>query len=132
VREALEAPTAREVAKRVLAGSIELVANPKNPGGCLAVQAALACGDEGARAQKTLAGVRAASQDLLEQRFERAKAERDLPAGSSPADLARYVVTVMHGISVQGAGGGASKRDLKLVADLAMRAWPGGGRRRRG
>src|SRR4051812_13597047 len=45
VRDAVQLPTARGVAERILSGSIDLVTNPKNPGGCLAVQGALACGD---------------------------------------------------------------------------------------
>ena len=40
VREALERPTAREVVEALLAGEIELLSNPKNPRGCLAVQSA--------------------------------------------------------------------------------------------
>jgi AcrR family transcriptional regulator len=123
VQEALEAPTSREVFERVLAGSIVLVTDPKNPGGCLAVQGALACGDEAASARKQLAEMRAQAQALLQRRFRRAKREGDLPKDADPAALGRYVVTVMHGISVQGAGG-ASKRDLRRVADVALRAWP--------
>ena len=86
------------------------------------MQGALACGDEAAAARKQLAAVRAAGEEMLRRRFEQAKAERDLPRGTTPADLARYVVTVMHGISVEAAGG-ASRQQLQRVADLALRAW---------
>jgi AcrR family transcriptional regulator len=122
VREAMELPTARQVVERMLFAIIDLVTNPNNPGGCLVVQGALACGDEAAAARKQLAAVRAAGEEMLRLRFERAKAERDLPRGTTPADLARYVVTVMHGISVEAAGG-ASRQQLQRVADLALRAW---------
>jgi AcrR family transcriptional regulator len=122
VREAVELPTARQVVQHILSGSIDLVTNPKNPGGCLAVQGALVCGDEATAARKQLASMRAAGEELLRRRFERAKADGDLPRGTTPADLARYVVTVMHGISVEAAGG-ASRRALQRVADLALRAW---------
>ena len=50
-------------------------------------------------------------------------AEGDLPAEADPRDLARYVVTVMHGMAVQAAGG-ASREELRRVAELALRAWP--------
>jgi AcrR family transcriptional regulator len=122
MRGAVELPTARQVVERTLFATIDLVTNPKNPGGCLAVQGALACGDEAAAAREQLAAVRAAGEEMLRRRFERAKAERDLPRGTTPADLARYVVTVMHGISVEAAGG-ASRQQLQRVADLALRAW---------
>ena len=123
VREAVEAPTARGVFERLLSGAIDLVTCPKNPGGCLAVQGALACGDEAAAARKDLTALRAAGEALLRRRLQRAKADGDLANGASPADLARYAATVVHGISVQAAGG-ATRRELRRVADLALRAWP--------
>src|SRR6516164_184968 len=46
VREALEEPTARRVAERLLTGAVSLLADPRNPRGCLVVHGALACGDE--------------------------------------------------------------------------------------
>src|SRR5436853_4796395 len=45
VRAALDEPTARAVAERLLAGTIEMLADPRNPRGCLIVQGALACGE---------------------------------------------------------------------------------------
>ena len=123
VREAVEAPTARAVFERLLSGAIDLVTCPDNPRGCLAVQGALACGDEAAAARRDLAALRAAGEALLRRRLQRAKAEGDLATGASPADLARYAATVLHGISVQAAGG-ATRRELRRVADLALRAWP--------
>src|SRR5256885_1923104 len=45
VGEALAQPTARKVVERLFAGGIDLVTNPRNPRGCLAVHGALVCGD---------------------------------------------------------------------------------------
>src|SRR5437762_1862748 len=45
IREALAAPTARAVVERLLTGAVEVLGNPQNPRGCLAVQGALACGE---------------------------------------------------------------------------------------
>ena len=66
---------------------------------------------------------RVAAEAAIRRRFERALADGDLPAGTDPADLARYVVTVMRGIAVQAAGG-ASRAKLRRVAELVLRAWP--------
>ena len=41
----------------------------------------------------------------------------------NPADYARYIMTVLEGMSVQAAGG-ASREDLHKVADMTMRSWP--------
>jgi AcrR family transcriptional regulator len=123
VSEALKEPTARSVVERVLRGGIDLVTDSRNPGGCFMVQAALACGDTADAIRQELARRRAAGEAALRERFERAVAEGDLPSGSDPADLARYVTTVLHGMSVQAAGG-AGRDDLLKVAEMAMRAWP--------
>jgi AcrR family transcriptional regulator len=121
--EALKEPTARAVAERLMVGAADLLSCPGNPKGCLMVQGALACGDEADPIRKELISRRATGEAALRERFERAKVEGDLSAGADPADLARYVMAVMHGMSVQSAGG-ASREELQGVIDLSLRAWP--------
>lgn len=123
VRAALNEPTARAAAERLLYGAAELLTDPRNPRGCLMVQGALACGETADPIRRELASRRAAKQAALQKRFERAVSEGDLPADADPADLARYVVTVIHGMAVQGAGS-ASREELRRVAEMALRAWP--------
>ena len=121
--EALEEPTARAVAKRLLVGTADLLSCPGNPKGCLMVQGALACGEEADPIRKELISRRATGEAALRERFERAKADGDLPAGADPGDLARYLMALMHGMSVQAAGG-ANRAALQGVIDLSLRAWP--------
>jgi AcrR family transcriptional regulator len=121
--EALKEPTARAVAERLLVGTADLLSRPGNPKGCLVVQGALACGEEADPIRKELISRRATGEATLRERFERAKLEGDLPAGADAGDLARYVMSVMHGMSVQSAGG-VSRVDLQRVIDLSLRAWP--------
>jgi AcrR family transcriptional regulator len=123
VRAALNAPTARAVAERLLGGSVDLLTDRRNPRGCLLVQGALACGEAAESVRRELAARRASGEVAVRQRFERALADGDLPADSDPADLARYVVTVMRGMAVQAAGG-AGREELRRVAEMALRAWP--------
>jgi AcrR family transcriptional regulator len=122
IQEALAAPRAREVVEKLWAGGIRLVTG--NPKGCLMVQGALVCGDAAQCARKELSLRRAAGERLLCKRFERAVAEGDLPATIKARDLAKYVVTVLHGMAVQAAGG-AGREELVRVAALAMKAFPG-------
>jgi AcrR family transcriptional regulator len=122
VREALNEPTARAVAERLLGGTIDLATDRRNPRGCLIVQGALACGEAADSVRRELAARRSAGEAAIRQRFERALADGDLPVDSSPADLARYLVAVIHGISVQAAGG-ASRAELRRVSTMALRAW---------
>ena len=121
--EALKEPTARAVAERLMVGTADLLSCPENPKGCLMVQGALACGEEADPIRKELIARRATGEAALRERFERARVEGDLPPEADSADLARYVMAVMHGMSVQ-ASGGASREELQGVIDLSMRGWP--------
>jgi AcrR family transcriptional regulator len=125
VREALAELTARAVAERLLGGAVELLTDPRHPRGCLLVQGALVCGDAAESVCRELAARRVAGEVAVRQRFERAREEGDLPTDADPADLARYVVTVIRGMAVQAAGG-ANREELRRVADVALRAWPAG------
>ena len=122
-RKALEEPTARAVTERLLGGAIDRATDRRSPRGCLMVQGALACGEAAESIRRELASRRSASEAALRQRFERALAEGDLPAAADPADLARYIVTVLQGMAVQAAGG-ASRAELRRVVEVALRAWP--------
>jgi AcrR family transcriptional regulator len=122
-RAALDEPTARKVVERLWNDGVNLVTSPDNPRGCLAVQAALVCGAAAESVRLELANRRRAAELALRKRLQRAKADGDLPRDSSPADLARYAVTVLRGMSVQSASG-ATRQDLRKVANVALAAWP--------
>jgi AcrR family transcriptional regulator len=121
--EALDEPTARTVVERLLGEAIEVATDPLTPPGCLMVQGALACGDTATGIRDALVERRAAGEAALRQRLERARAVGDLPADADPAELARYVTAVVYGMAVQAAGG-ASREELRAVAETALRAWP--------
>jgi AcrR family transcriptional regulator len=124
LREALEKPTARAVAERLVRGAIDLLTDPQNPRGCLLVQGALSCSKEAEPVRRELAARRAASEAAIRKRFKRAIAEGDLPSGADAATLARYLATVNLGMAVLAAGG-ATRRELLKVAKTALSAWPG-------
>ena len=121
--EALEEPTARAVAEHLLRGAVDALTDPNNPHGCLGVQGALTCGDAAASIKDELCARRARWQAALQRRLERARREGDLTGGANCADLAQYVATVLQGMAVQAAGG-ATRQQLRKVAELALHAWP--------
>jgi len=123
IGDALTALTARAVAERVWRGAARRLTDSAHPSGCLAVQGALACGDETNGVRAELAALRAAGEAKVRERFERARKEGDLPSDMNAADLAKFVVTVLYGLAVQAAGG-ATRVQLKRVVDLALNAWP--------
>ena len=89
------------------------------------VQGALAVGNAAGSVRKEAAGRRAGSEVALRRRLQRAKREGDLPKNADPAELAHYVMTVVRGMAVQSAGG-ASRDQLRRVAQIALRCWPKG------
>jgi AcrR family transcriptional regulator len=123
-RAAREKPTAREVVEVLLFGFADAVTGSGTPAGCLGVNGALACSPASEDIQKELAARRTRDEAVLRKRLERARSEGDLPEDVSPADLARFITTVLRGMAVQ-AKSGASRQDLRRVAAMALRAWPG-------
>jgi AcrR family transcriptional regulator len=123
VRAALQELTARAVVERLLLGAAERLTDPGHPPGCLAVQGALSCGVGADSIRLELGARRATAEVALRERLEQAKSAGDLPPAADPADLARYVATVMYGMAVQAAGG-ASRDELQRVVRTALRAWP--------
>ncbi|MFE6159523.1 TetR/AcrR family transcriptional regulator [Streptomyces sp. NPDC056486] len=120
---ALQEPTAQQVATAFLGGSVRATTRPDCPTGCFGVQSALAVGDPGRNARDTLTAWRDEAIALLGDRFRRAVDEGDLPIGTDPGLLARYLMTVANGIAVQAAGG-ATRDELQQVAAMALRSWP--------
>jgi AcrR family transcriptional regulator len=123
VRQALDRPTARAAIEGLMLGAVDLATSSGNPAGCLLVQGALACGDGAAAVRGDLISRRGAGEKAVRQRLKRAQAEGDLAPEASPADLARFVVTVLHGIAVQAASG-ATRNELRRVVRTALRACP--------
>jgi AcrR family transcriptional regulator len=117
---ALAAPTAHEVIRRMLEGAATATTLAESPAGCLIVQAALPASDANRPAHDMLVGRRNSAGDRLEERLSRAVDEGDLPPGARAADLARYVMTVAHGIAVQ-ASNGVKRPELLEIAAIAAR-----------
>jgi AcrR family transcriptional regulator len=121
--EALAQPTAREVATVYLNGAVRSATLPGYPAGCLGLQASLVSGEDARAIRDLLADWRAENGTQLLARFRRAADEGDLPAGTDPELLARYVMTIGNGVAVQAAGGG-ERAMLQRIVDAALRNWP--------
>ena len=121
--DALRIPTARAAAAAIFSGFIRMQHDRDKARGCLVVSGALACSEEGEMVRRDLAQLRQEVVGMLRERFDRAMRDGDLPPGTDCATLARYTVTVLNGLAVQAATG-ATEKELRLVAGLAMQAWP--------
>jgi len=115
---------ARKAVEGLLCAAADALTGPKNPHGCLLVQAALSCTKESECIKNELAARRASGDLMLRARLAKAQQEGELDANLNVAALSRFYSTVLRGMSVE-ASGGATRADLQTVIDLAMNAWPG-------
>jgi AcrR family transcriptional regulator len=124
--DALSAPTALEVAQRLLYGGAEVhTADPETPG-CLGVKSVLSCsGPASESVRQEIINRRFGFETKLNDRFQRAKGEGDLAAECDTHALTLYVMTVAQGIALQ-AGSGATLEQLRAVIGLALQSWPCG------
>jgi AcrR family transcriptional regulator len=122
-REALTQPTARAVAEGLLRGAADVQTDPDTPAGCLATLGTTYCAEDSSPVGKIVIAFRLAGHAALRERFERARAEGDLPASADPKTLTHYVGTVVCGMAVLAASG-ATRKELERVIEFTMRAWP--------
>lgn len=123
IRESLAKSEARSVFESLLRGAADSLTHARHPRGCLMVQGALTCADACASVRKELTQRRANAEAAIRKRFEKARTEGELPKRVDPADLARLVTTLIQGMAVQAAGG-ATRNELRRVAEAAIQAWP--------
>jgi len=122
VESALAAPTARGVAERMLAGTIENITS-ECPG-CLGVIATVSCSNQDSPIRDDVhARVQSARCAVIE-RMQRAIDEGDFAIPVEAEAMTRYLLALLQGISVQ-AGSGASRDELERVAEAALAIWPG-------
>lgn len=120
---ALQLPTARQVTAHILYNAIDLNTRYPEHTGCLGINGSVAGADDSEPVRQAMVDARAAGEAQLRERFERAKAEGDLPETAHPEVLAAFVLTVLHGMAVQ-AKAGFSREKLQAIAEQALSTWP--------
>lgn len=118
------APTAREAVAALLMDSAVALTHScgrEEPLGCMVTLSAV--GSEGhAELGALVRAARARGLGRVEARLDRAVAEGEIPASVDVPALARFVLTVQNGMSLQ-TRDGASREDLEAVARLTMLGW---------
>lgn len=120
---ALGKPTAREVAEALMRGALENQTSTCEPHGCLGVISAVACGAEAESIRLEVLERGKIAKCALIERFERAKADGDLPAHVDVEGLTGYLFAILQGMAVQ-AGAGASREDLERLIETSLMVWP--------
>ena len=120
MRDALENPVLRDAVASLLQSTVLFFTKPGHSRGCfLGPGRARLWGRCGARSTGDIEW-RKAGEGALRKRFVLPRRAGEL-LDISPADLARYIATVMAGLAVQ-AVNGASRDEMKRTADLVLNA----------
>jgi AcrR family transcriptional regulator len=123
VQGALEAPTARGVAERLLRGALDMQTSSCDPKGCLRVISSIACSPEAESIRSEVMARRVSSERAMVDRFERARQEGELPESFDAKGLARYLIAILQGLTLQ-AGAGATPEELAKLVDTSLELWP--------
>ncbi|WP_330184945.1 TetR/AcrR family transcriptional regulator [Nocardia sp. NBC_01503] len=123
-RALAEEPTAWDAVARTLREAALEYTEPGLPNGCMVISAGINTTNPEVAAM--LEAMRTANVTAFAERIG-----VDITAGRLPADtdarvLARYIGVVMQGMS-QSARDGASRDELRQVAELALQVWPKSG-----
>lgn len=121
VKRALEAPTARGVAQRMLEGAIEI--NTGECPGCLRVIAAVSCNNDDSPIRRNIKERTQSSRQAIVERMQRAIDEGDFTIPVDAEAMAAYLIAVVQGIAVQ-AREHVGPTDLRKIAQATLATWP--------
>lgn len=116
-------PTTKELVRKLLLLSIEVLFYAEKPSGCLVVMSTASQGLERAGIQQKLVSNLQQHQHKLAERFEHARKTGELKSDINAERLALYVVTLHKGLSLQ-AINGSSKAELIDLVQQITDFWP--------
>ena len=115
----MDQPTARGVAETMLRGTVDNVTSTDEPHGCMGVITSVACGPEAQSVREEVVKRGEVAKSAITERFERAKAEGDLPAACRCRRADAGSVAMLQGISVQ-ANQGATREELDRLVETGL------------
>ncbi|WP_260928407.1 TetR/AcrR family transcriptional regulator [Novosphingobium sp. 9] len=123
MRSAMDAPSARGVAEKLLYGAVETYAGDDEQQGWLGSMGISASTPEADSIRADLAARRASSDLAIAERFEQARKDGDLNDGIDPACLAQCLMTQLQGLVVK-ARTGVPREELTKIVGTFLDMWP--------
>ena len=117
------APTAREAARKMLAGAVVGYTGETTPPGCLLASATASGSAASSDVQRAVADIRYFVIERLRIRIECDVCAGVLPETTDAPALAGLVMTIMQGLSVL-ARDGMGRSALQAIATTALQVWP--------
>ncbi|WP_432536414.1 TetR/AcrR family transcriptional regulator [Kineococcus arenarius] len=118
-----EESTAAGLVHRLLHGAAEHYSDPRFPGGCLIISAAVNVTAASREVADDLRRLRIANVIAIAERLRQAQASGELSSDLDADSGASYLAAIIQGLSQQ-ARDGASTAQLHAIADIALQALP--------
>jgi AcrR family transcriptional regulator len=117
---ALEEPTLEKVLLSLFDSTVAFLTTPGHPPTCMTLAGAVGCSVDASPARDLMAEIRKQNQVAIRRRLLKARKSGELPKSINVDDYARYLSTIIAGLSIQAANG-STKAELKRTAQMALR-----------
>lgn len=118
--KALEEPTLKRVIRALFNNTVAFLTTPGHPPTCMTLAGAAGCSLEAKPARDLMREIRKQNQIAIRERLLKARKSGELPKDINADDYARYLSSIIAGLSIQAANG-ATKQELKRTAQMAVR-----------
>jgi AcrR family transcriptional regulator len=118
--KALEEPTLKRVIRALFDNTVAFLTTPGHPPTCMTLAGAAGCSLEAKPARDLMREIRKQNQIAIRERLLKARRSGELPKDINADDYARYLSSIIAGLSIQAANG-ATKQELKRTAQMAVR-----------
>jgi AcrR family transcriptional regulator len=117
--KALEEPTLVRVIRTLFDNTVTFLTTPGHPPTCMTLTGATGCSVDAAPARDLLTEIRKQNQVALRARLLQARKRGELSEDVNVDDYARYLSSILAGLSIQAANG-STKAELKRTAQMAL------------
>ncbi|HYP63584.1 MAG TPA: TetR/AcrR family transcriptional regulator [Acidocella sp.] len=112
----------REQIKALLYDTVRAATDPDYPAGCMVVAGMLACKPENEELAESVADLRTARCEMVNQHLQEAVASGQLPPETDTQAVGRFIMALAQGIAIQ-AHDGAPAEELYALVDVALQNW---------
>ena len=117
---ALKEPTLERVIRTLFDNTVAFLTTPGHPPTCMTLAGAMGCSVDAAPARDLMTEVRKQNEVAMRECFVQARKSGELSKDINVDDYARYLSTILAGLSIQAANG-STKAELKRTAQMALR-----------
>jgi len=117
---ALEEPTLERFIRALFENTVAFLTTPGHPPTCMTLAGAVGCSLDATPARDLMTAIRKQNQAALKERLLKARKSGELPKEINVEDYARYLSTIVAGLSIQAANG-STKTELNRTAQMALR-----------